>query len=266
MKKYTVLTIFLFIIIWKVDAQKVGINVELPLSDLHLNGKLQVTKDLNFGGTDSSKGSSGAKGQVLRSKGIGKAPEWNTLSIPIVSPGSFTMTSSAVLVDHNGIVLNEGVAKRVYELNEKIDTIPPKDPKAVWTRFPQLVDIPILIDNSKNKVNLTLQTISSIVPKSTSVETFTYAIGFFINDELKSVKTFKAEGKKDVVEVTTMIATLQNLPTTGVKLTIAVMPRLKSSTKSGNLAIGCANAEDYTILSAFMANTTLRVDVFEVIN
>lgn len=267
MNKHTVYTLLLFLSIWEISAQKVGINVELPLSDLHLNGKLQVTKDLNFGGTELTKGSSGSNGQILKSNGEGKAPEWSTLTIPVVSPGSFSMTNSAVYVDHKGVELKDGVARRVYELNEKIDTpAPDSDPKAVWTKFPELIDIPIVIDKSKNKINLTLQTISSITPKSSSKETFTYAIGFFINNELKSVKTFKSEGAKDVFEVTTMISTLQNIPTTGAKLTIAVMPRLKSSSNSGNLAIGCPNPGDINLLSAFMTSTTLKVDVFEVIN
>ncbi|MCC9044218.1 hypothetical protein LNQ81_16220 [Myroides sp. M-43] len=267
MNKYTELTILFFLIILKVNAQKTGINVLLPLSDLHIEGKLQITKDLNFGGTESTKGFSGTNGQILKSNGEGKAPEWSTLSIPIVSPGSFTMTNSSVFVDHQGVILRDGAGRRVYELNEKLDTPPPSnDLKAVWTKFPQLIDIPIVIDNSKNKINLTLQTISSIAPKTSSKETFTYAIGFFINNELKSVKTFKSEGTKDVFEVTTVISTLQNLPISGSKLTVAIMPRLKSSSNSGNLSIGCSNSEDPNLLSTFMANTTLKIDVFEVIN
>lgn len=267
MKKYTFFSILLFLIFESISAQKTGINVLLPLSDLHIDGKLQVTKDLNFGGTEFTKGSSGTNGQILKSNGEAKAPEWSTLTIPVVSPGSFTMTNSAVYVDHKGIELNSAAGRRVYQLNERIDTPPPSgDPNAVWTKFPQLIDIPIVIDQNKNKVNITLQTISSITPRSSSMETFTYAIGFFINNELKSVKTFKAEGVKDVFEVTTLISTIQNLPTNGAKLTVAIMPRLKSSSNSGSLAIGCPNPGDLNLLSSFMANTTLKVDVFEVIN
>ncbi|MDM1529775.1 hypothetical protein [Myroides odoratimimus] len=267
MKKYTLLAILLFLVVGKINAQKIGVNTVLPLSDLHIHGKLQVTKDFNFGGTATSKGDSGEEGQVLKSNGEGKAPEWSTLTIPIVPPGSYAMTNTTVIVDHKGAQLEEEVGRRTYVKNEPIDTIPINDPKAKWIKLEEL-DSNLLITQDKNKVNLTLQTIASISQKGSSTNKtpiFTYAIGFFVDKKLKAVKTFKVEGKKDAFEVTTVITTLLNLKKGNHLLEVAVIPRKKDGF-TGVLAIGRPNKDDEDLISAFMAQTSLKIDVFEVLN
>ncbi len=265
MKKHTLLAILLFLVVGKMNAQKIGVNTVLPLSDLHIHGKLQVTKDLNFGGTATTKGDSGEKGQVLKSNGEGKAPEWSTLTIPIIDPGAYAMTNTNVYVDHIGIELKEGTPdKRAYQLDEDINTKVNNEPNAIWIPFKEL-EADIVVNNSKNKVNLTLQTIGSITPTSSSLSTFTYAIGFFINDKLKSVKPFKVEGYKDTIEVSTLVSTINDLPIGTHKLKVAIITRLKSSNYSGVLAIGQPNSKKPDLVSEFMARTSLKIDVFEVL-
>ncbi len=61
---------------------QVGINTETPQKTLHVNGDLQLTKELNVGGNASTEGNPGVNGQVLVSKGANSSPEWKTLSIP----------------------------------------------------------------------------------------------------------------------------------------------------------------------------------------
>ncbi|PWW25972.1 hypothetical protein [Chryseobacterium sp. AG844] len=57
-----------------------GIGTETPQKKLHVNGDLQVTKELNVGGDGTTAGSAGTAGQVLTSNGAGVAPTWTTFS------------------------------------------------------------------------------------------------------------------------------------------------------------------------------------------
>lgn len=63
-------------------AQNTGIGTPTPLKKLHVNGDLQVTGELNVGGTGNKEGNPGDSGQILMSNGKGKAPSWFTLEIP----------------------------------------------------------------------------------------------------------------------------------------------------------------------------------------
>ncbi|MDP9960531.1 hypothetical protein [Chryseobacterium lathyri] len=58
----------------------VGIGTQTPQKKLHVNGTLQVTNELNVGGTTNTAGSAGTTGQILTSSGAGAAPTWKTLN------------------------------------------------------------------------------------------------------------------------------------------------------------------------------------------
>ncbi|MBL1221537.1 hypothetical protein JET18_11845 [Chryseobacterium sp. L7] len=60
----------------------VGVGTTAPQKKLHVDGDLQVTKELNVGGTGSTAGSAGTAGQVLTSSGAGAAPTWTTPAVP----------------------------------------------------------------------------------------------------------------------------------------------------------------------------------------
>ncbi|MGN7756743.1 hypothetical protein ACTJIV_04650 [Chryseobacterium sp. 22532] len=58
----------------------VGIGTQTPQKKLHVNGALQITNELNVGGTTNTAGSAGTTGQILTSSGAGAAPTWKTLN------------------------------------------------------------------------------------------------------------------------------------------------------------------------------------------
>nr|WP_228403426.1 hypothetical protein [Chryseobacterium sp. RU37D] len=58
---------------------KVGIGTGFPQKTLHVNGSMQLTNELNVGGSQFSSGNAGAPGQVLTSQGPNASPAWNTL-------------------------------------------------------------------------------------------------------------------------------------------------------------------------------------------
>lgn len=58
---------------------RVGIGTSTPQKQIHVNGDLQLTNELNVGGNATTAGSAGTAGQVLTSKGAGFAPEWQAV-------------------------------------------------------------------------------------------------------------------------------------------------------------------------------------------
>ncbi len=59
---------------------QVGINTNAPQKTLHVNGSLEITNELNVGGTATTAGDAGSSGQVLTSNGSNAAPSWQYLS------------------------------------------------------------------------------------------------------------------------------------------------------------------------------------------
>ncbi|MEK6494729.1 hypothetical protein [Myroides odoratimimus] len=255
---------FLFLLLIKITfAQPIGINTTTPASDLHVNGSVSITNELNIGGSATMQGTPGLEGQALISNGINLAPYWATLNIPTVLPGSYSLTKSLVLVDDIGIILKEGSSKTSYKENESITLI---EKGAEWVPLTELIS-PITITDPNNKVSLILQTIAHISREGIGTDPkFSFAIGFFIEGKLKSVKPFIVKGTGYSFTVVTLISTIENLPIGTHELRVAAIPRVKEDYK-GVLAIGKKNPDpEATNISPFMAKTSLKVDIYEQLN
>ncbi|MGE8514185.1 MAG: hypothetical protein ACN6N7_15905 [Chryseobacterium culicis] len=98
----------------------VGINTPTPQKTLHVNGALQVTNEINLGGTASTSGSPGLSNQILVSQGAGNPAIWKNMG-DIVGPSSTLrsfnelVTNSRTLTtgDANGSSLVIGVKSGV---------------------------------------------------------------------------------------------------------------------------------------------------------
>ncbi|MDR4953627.1 hypothetical protein REB14_15720 [Chryseobacterium sp. ES2] len=88
MKKNLLLTA---ILLYGLCTAQVGINTSTPQKMLHVNGSLQVVNELNVGGNATTSGSPGTNGQFLISKGPGIAPQWTSVSIPVLDPGAYKL-------------------------------------------------------------------------------------------------------------------------------------------------------------------------------
>ncbi|WP_313373885.1 hypothetical protein [Chishuiella sp.] len=78
---------------------QIGINTTTPQKTLHVNGTLQLTKELNVGGDSITIGNSGTSGQILTSQGSNKAPIWDnsiTTSNGIQKLVGFSLNSSSL--------------------------------------------------------------------------------------------------------------------------------------------------------------------------
>lgn len=71
----------------------IGINTPTPKNTLHVNGSLQVTKELNLGGTASTAGSAGLSNQVLVSQGAGNPATWKDVNSLITPSNVYALTS-----------------------------------------------------------------------------------------------------------------------------------------------------------------------------
>jgi len=60
---------------------QMGVNTQTPQKTLHVNGALQVTNELNVGGTASAAGNAGTTGDYLQSAGANAAPTWAPLNL-----------------------------------------------------------------------------------------------------------------------------------------------------------------------------------------
>ncbi|MGN7709122.1 hypothetical protein [Chryseobacterium sp. 22543] len=130
MMKKKLLYMALFTLFIHLNAQ-IGIKTSTPQHTLHVNGSLQVVKDLNVGGDDRTKGNSGNKGEVLMSNGAGNTPVWKTIEsenfLKVVyvgnktdispSSGSYTGTHSTPITIHESYSQTY-----VFNVSNKLDT------------------------------------------------------------------------------------------------------------------------------------------------
>ncbi len=251
----------------------IGINTKLPLSDLHVHGKLQVTNEFNLGGDAFTKGAEPKVGQLLMSKGPNKAAVWTSVNMPVVIPNQYTLTSSQIVLDKVGIETNESNNKRKYVYNELITTY---EKDATWHQLPELVS-KFTLKKPKYKINLTLQTVASIPFESTAIvngETkrnlsYSFAIAIFIDDKLKTVKPFIVEGNYGAVASVTLMATVEDGLALDEEHTVKVAAIARKSNwvadAKGFLAIGRPNKGNLDLVPPFMATSSLKVEVYEVV-
>ena len=99
---------------------QVGVNTATPQRTLHVNGPLQVTNEINVGGTASTAGSAGTAGQVLKSNGPGAAPSWQEA----ISPADSVVRLNAAAL-RTGLQATSTAAAWttvLYTLTPKIDS------------------------------------------------------------------------------------------------------------------------------------------------
>ena len=108
MKKiYFISSLFLFI---GINAQ-VGINTDAPQANLHVNGSLQITKELKLGGNATTEGSPGIPNSFVMSGGNNQPVTWATpvsLNIPtVVAIGKVTNSVSATANNSPNFIFND---------------------------------------------------------------------------------------------------------------------------------------------------------------
>jgi len=102
---------FLFLLLCQISFAQVGVNTSTPQSDLHVDGSLQVTKEIRVSTDNSVKGNAGLKGEVLISNGVGQNPTWEKLEDVIIMPiintiAIYDMTGPLVIDKESALIFN----------------------------------------------------------------------------------------------------------------------------------------------------------------
>lgn len=244
---------------------QVGINTTKPQSDLDVNGKVLLRKELRVGGTDKERGSAGLNGQVLVSQGQGKPPVWKNTNIPFVDEGSYKLVHSYTNLNEEGIsslpVLPR--AKYLYTLGETITS--------EWKKITNL-STNFDIKNPKNRVTYQFQTgveiDASNVITITSVD---YLCGVFRNDKLVAVRPsqIKSSDRRENYGILNDIYTLNYTETdveVGNNYKVEVACRLLNNVPPGTkFSIGMPSSASNTEFNNFTLNSTIKVQVVEFI-
>ncbi len=257
--KYILTTVTLLISTTILLGQSIGINTATPLNDIHVNGSIQLTNELNVGGTDLAKGESGNDGQILISKGEKSAPKWVTVNIPKVPKGSFSLTNTLIMRDTLGVNVATTSTRTSYKEGEVLKLTGTDR----WYLLEQLTSKIKTVDVS-NKVNIVLQTLAHLDQTAIEESVYNFAIGVFIDQKLKAVKTYNVSDGGSPFSIVTLMATIENIPPGEYDLHIAIIPRSKVN-YNNILTVGKPN-NNTTNISPFMATSSLKIDIFEQLN
>ncbi|MBB4805931.1 hypothetical protein HNP38_001203 [Chryseobacterium defluvii] len=94
-----------------INGGNVGVGTITPQRKLHVNGDLQITNELNVGGSSGAAGSAGTSGQILTSNGAGVAPTWKTLntSSGTISTANYVQGTTALTINQGAVADVPGV-------------------------------------------------------------------------------------------------------------------------------------------------------------
>lgn len=159
---------------------QVGINTETPQKTLHVNGSLQLTRELNVGGNSNSSGNSGNSGQALISQGEGLPPVWQTLNIP----------------DNNDV--NSYKLKRVYQTTLNKVSISNNNTSVLLGGINN-----IKVGSADNFIFVTTQSNTYLGPFTDSSPTFSYRFDFILDGveyHRTSWESIQRQGFSDVAK------------------------------------------------------------------
>lgn len=137
---------FLGLLLSLTTLAQTGVNVALPLEDVHVHGTVQVTKDIKVGGSNTTRGDSGTTGQLLQSQGPDQAATWTTVAIPDVpaqSSGSLIAINGKLIIAEEMTYLMTGDFK--YEKTFR-------DPMTINTIGKKIIDTNGNLSNGSFKV------------------------------------------------------------------------------------------------------------------
>ncbi|HCO67841.1 MAG TPA: hypothetical protein DIT04_08840 [Dysgonomonas sp.] len=235
MKIYLLFLLLFITFPYHVIAQ-VGINTEKPRAALDVNGDVQVRGKVKFGGTDTTDGSYGEAGQLLRSGGTSGNPSWVTVNIPEVPKGGFYMQSSQVLKDTVGLLIshtNQGNGGTPYDENLSLYGETGANARMNFIPIPALntfIEIPEFATQPSdppgtiyNRTSFSIQTVVQIGNKNPTNASgdpwVSFAIGIFISEgkgnnnyKLKGVRVGRVAGNSGSFQTFDVSVMVDNLP------------------------------------------------------
>lgn len=286
-KKTIILSLFL--VLWGNIYGQIGINTEDPTSALDVNGSVRVTDNLLVGGDDSTAGSAGTAGQFLISKGLGYAPEWQTVTTPVPDMGEWLLLGSISRTDTKGGLKFQTFAdasgSEDYSNNYTIIRATRNDvnwyedtmfPSGFWREFEDFAfsvpayDTPIRLVIS---FQVLIQAWWELKPDATNTEAWiSYSLAVFNKQnqrkaQIAGCRTGGArghvtEGANTPTELSTVTLTLDLPANKAADLGVFGTLRNSINTSSGYITMG-KPLDNATTDDSMLRNTTMRIDVYK---
>ncbi|MDN5476752.1 hypothetical protein [Chryseobacterium carnipullorum] len=247
---------------------QVGIGTASPKSNLDVNGKTTLRKELRVGGTSSQAGSAGLNGQVLVSQGEGLPAVWKSLNVSFMEEGQYKLINSYLSSDQAGITtLSSGVAADNVYKNSVGDDITDTS-KGKWSKIDGLQNS-FIIKNGKNRLTYQFQTgIEMKAPDAATSESITFTCGVFRNGKLVAVRPDKVVSNNNTEKsgiqdyIFTLNYTEQNVPIGTQKLEVACR-KINASNVNSQFTVGRNVSDTNTVSNAFTLESIMKIDVIE---
>ncbi|MGH1518913.1 hypothetical protein [Chryseobacterium sp. JK1] len=251
---------------------QVGIKTEAPQAKLDVNGDVNFRNKIAiFDATDNSV-SQGNNDQLLVSRGEGLPPVWRSLRIPEYEANKFYLIYNNSFSDKVGTTFANSDDSSVAYGSRGATFTKGKD-YSTLTKFKKIDGLSqtISVFSTESKAYFLFETVvhasfaavgSGTNPQDSSID---YACGIFVDNKLVNLRqrNIKANNASYPFITHTQIGIVENLSKGDHSVSVACT-RLGSYDASNiSLAIG-TNASGATNINNFIAQSSLKVDVYEV--
>ncbi len=258
----TILLINLVFISSSLFAQ-VGVNTNTPRTTLDVQGDLGIRNKIYLGGDETTIGKLGEVGSVLVSQGENQPPTWKVLRRPEFKPETYYLINYEASSTEKGLTLTSGATNRqLYIKNMTLSDFLAGNGSGGVIDNEKLTKT-FKVNNSVNKIGLVFETVVHLNSNSTNAGV-DFACGVFVDDQLKGVRIFtlnQPTASRAPFYTFTLLGSTENLPKKEYTAKVACKRRGSINSFTGDFGIGKAV---YTNINDFMAQSTLRVEVFEI--
>lgn len=241
---------------------QLGINTNTPRTTLDVQGDLEVRSKIYLGGNETSIGKLGETGAVLVSQGVNQSPTWKVLRRPEFKPETYYLINYESSSTEVGLTLDHDATVNRVKYTQNMSLSSFLAGSGISGEIAGLTK-KFKVNNSLNKIGLIFETVAHI--NSTGInQGVDFACGVFIDDQLKSVRTFTLNQPTASVGpfyTFTLLGSTENLAKKEYTAKVACKRRASVDGYSGTFGIGKAV---YSNINDFMAQSTLRIEVLEI--
>lgn len=239
---------------------QVGIKTETPQSQLDVNGSVTFRGKVYTEGDDATVGNPGVKGQVLVSSGPGAPPKWLTLNIPD-DQGKYYLIYNDTFDDRTGVSFSstEITGLNAYAKGTLLTSL------TGWKKIPGMSK-QFEVFSVNNKTYFTFETVAQIatVDGGNYLDAVEFACGIFVDGKLEGVRINTVEQAGEAYapfRTLTMLHVSENVSKGTHTLDVACTRRANYST---SVALGVGRGMNATNLNNFMAQSSMKIEVFEI--
>lgn len=245
---------------------QVGINTATPKAGLDVNGDYNLRGRLSVLNLSNSQLFEGGDNQVLVSQGEGFPPAWKSLRIPEYEPNKFYLIYNNSFSDRVGVKFTSAEESGIISRSA---TFIQNNDYSNFLGFKKIAGLSqsFTVNSTQNKIYFQFETIvQANTPNNTNPDiSLDYACGIFVDDKLIGLRQGNLKASSSTLNLFVthdQIGMMQNLSVGSHTVSVGCS-RLSSYNASGlTLAVGINAAP--TNLNDFMAQSSLKVDVYEV--